>query len=118
MVDECHRVGITGWCGNTCPVFLRGECEEPQDIEDPNGIYEEASMPALNNVIALAHTHRNMWRDKPESYWYYRLVEEVGELGSSLAQRHKDPPEVELEQIAAICINWLRLRQEGKRVQK
>ena len=52
------------------------------------------------------------WRDKPESYWMARLMQEVGELASSLIGEHKDPPELELKQIASICINWLEMREE------
>ncbi len=39
----CHQTGILGMCGNTCPVFKDGKCEEPQDIPDPDGIYSHAN---------------------------------------------------------------------------
>lgn len=52
-----------------------------------------------------------MWRDgKSDMYWLARLTEEVGELSSALLGRHEHPPEVELRQIAAICLNWLEYR--------
>ncbi len=30
---ECHAVGMNGDCGNLCPVFARGECENV-DLEE------------------------------------------------------------------------------------
>ncbi len=47
---------------------------------------------------------------RDDSYWFARLVEEVGELGASLVQDHPDTPDHELIQIASICINWLEKR--------
>jgi len=38
-MDDCMIVGISGNCGSDCPVFRRGECEEPEDIEDTEGLY-------------------------------------------------------------------------------
>jgi hypothetical protein len=61
-------------------------------------------------VIDLQEQHRDTWRDRPESYWLARLLEEFGELGASLANDHEHPPEWELMQIAAICINWIDMR--------
>jgi len=29
----CYVVGINGGCGMDCPVYLKGECEEPQEFE-------------------------------------------------------------------------------------
>jgi len=63
-------------------------------------------------VVDLVRQHVTTWRDKPDAYWFQRLVGEVGELGCSLAGDHKDPPEWELAQIAAICINWLDMREK------
>ena len=56
--------------------------------------------------------HKTTWRDKPESYWFARLIQECGELGSALVGDHEDPVEWELTQIAAICLNWLEMREE------
>lgn len=30
--SDCMRVGMAGGCGASCPVFIRGECDEPQEI--------------------------------------------------------------------------------------
>jgi hypothetical protein len=56
----------------------------------------------------LADKYANKWQDESESYWFARLVEEVGELGASLANDHEHTPDVELRQIATIAMNWLR----------
>lgn len=29
----CYIVGISGWCGPTCPVLKAGECEHQDEIE-------------------------------------------------------------------------------------
>jgi hypothetical protein len=29
---QCYDVGINGNCGATCPVFKRGDCEEPAEF--------------------------------------------------------------------------------------
>jgi len=63
-------------------------------------------------VVDIADEYKHYWRDETEYYWLCRLMEEVGELGASLANDHNDPPEHELKQIAAICINWLIMREE------
>ena len=62
-------------------------------------------------VIVLQEYHKKTWRDKPHWYWMLGLLEEIGELTLSLLGLHKHPPEVELTQIAAICINWLEMRE-------
>lgn len=62
------------------------------------------------DVLALKAKHISTWRDQPDAYWYFRLGEEFGELGAALANDHKDPPEWELKQIAAIALNWLEYR--------
>lgn len=66
-------------------------------------------------VLDLKEQHKATWRDLPESYWFHRLMQEVEELGLSLANNHKDPPEWELKQIAAICLNWLEMRAEKEK---
>ena len=30
--SECFNVGISGGCGLTCFVYLKGECEEPNEM--------------------------------------------------------------------------------------
>ena len=29
---ECDRIGLSGGCGKTCPVYLEGECESEDEI--------------------------------------------------------------------------------------
>lgn len=65
----------------------------------------------IQSVLELMEKHSTTWRDKPDSYWFARLVQEIGELGSSLVGDHPHPPEWELEQIAAIALNWLEKRE-------
>lgn len=65
-------------------------------------------------VLDLKRKHSETWRDMPESYWLARLMEEVGELASSVVGDHKDPVEWELTQIAAICLNWLDMRETNE----
>jgi hypothetical protein len=67
-------------------------------------------MNIIKAVIELKEQHSDKWRDAPESYWLARLMQEVGELGSSLVGDHDDPVEWELMQISAICLNWLEMR--------
>lgn len=66
-------------------------------------------------VLALKEQHKETWRDEEESYWLARLMQEVGELGSSLVGDHEDSPDWELSQIAAICLNWLEMRNARRR---
>lgn len=73
-------------------------------------MYDPTIPPTADGVLQLAAQHSTTWRDKPSSYWLARLVQEVGELGSALVLDHDDPPEWELMQIAAICLNWLDMR--------
>lgn len=61
-------------------------------------------------VLTMTEQHSQDWRDMPDSYWFARLVEEVGELAGSLVDNHEDSPEWELTQIASICLNWLDMR--------
>lgn len=66
-------------------------------------------------VLDLKEKYKTAWRDKPECYWFSRLVAEVGELGSSLADDHEHSPDLELAQIASICLNWLEIRDNQNR---
>lgn len=63
-------------------------------------------------IVLLKDKHRQTWRDRDEGYWFQQLVGEVGELGLSLANDHEHTPDHELEQIAAICMNWLEMRND------
>lgn len=69
-------------------------------------------MNTTTQTIELKELHKTTWRDKPEWFWFISLLEEFVELGLSLAGLHKHRPELELSQIAAICLNWLEMREE------
>ena len=66
--------------------------------------------PIVGQVLDLQRKHKDTWADRPDAYWFARLVEEVGELGAALVDDHEHTPDWELAQIAAIAINWLRHR--------
>lgn len=68
----------------------------------------------MEKVLALKDKNSKLWRDKPDSYWFMRLLEEVGELALSLRGRHEHSPETELRQITSICLNWLEYREKKK----
>ena len=72
-------------------------------------------MDIIDEVIALKNKYRGKWRGKPNSYWFARLIQECGELGSSLVGDHDDAVEQELRQIASICLNWLEMRASNRR---
>ena len=65
---------------------------------------------AWRQVIALAIGHRATWRAEPESRWLAGLMAEVGELADAMHGKHEHSPDWELEQIAAIALNWLDMR--------
>lgn len=65
-------------------------------------------------VTALAWDHEEYWRDKPDWFWFWKLLKEFRELASALLGIHKDSPEWELMQIAAICLNWLEKRETDR----
>jgi len=75
---------------------------------------------AEERVLRMAHNHAYTWRYKdnalenePESFWLMKLIEEVQELSDSLDGAHHHEPELELCQIAAICLNWLEMRSQS-----
>lgn len=74
----------------------------------PVGVTQEEQF-----VLTLARDHRTTWEHKPESYWLAALMGEVGELASSLMGEYEHPPETELRQISAICLNWLQRLENG-----
>jgi hypothetical protein len=47
-MSDCMNVGLMGGCGINCPVFLTGECEEPQEMKP-----ELENMPQ-SDIIELA----------------------------------------------------------------
>ena len=65
-------------------------------------------------VIRERRKYKSHWRTKPDRYWYWRLLQEVVELGLALLGVHKDMPEWELKQISGICINWHEMRTQLK----
>lgn len=84
------------------------------------GMREPSSFPitlysAEYEVVNHRRQYLTHWRDRPDDYWLARLMQEVGELASSLVGDHDDPPEHELRQIAGICINWLEKRLAASR---
>jgi hypothetical protein len=66
----------------------------------------------IQEVLELKKKHLKTWREKDDLYWTARLMEEVGELASSLVGHHDHSPDWELAQISAICLNWLEKRAQ------
>ena len=73
---------------------------------------------AAAELAVIEHRRRylTMWRGKDDLYWMARLTEELGELSGALLGRHEHSPEIELRQIAGICINWLEYRASRQSV--
>lgn len=65
-------------------------------------------------VMQMKTRYANQWQDKDDGYWFTRLVQEVGEAGSVLANDHDDTLEHELCQIASIAMNWLEKLEREK----
>ena len=89
---------------------LRAENKRLSAQVDALGLRCTDPTEELDLVMSLAYNHAETWRDKDNSYWLARLMQEVGELASSLVGDHDDSPEHELRQIASIALNWLELR--------
>lgn len=67
----------------------------------------------LIEVVELARYYNDKWGGESELYWLARLVEEVGELCSSILRKHKkDLVAWKLMQIASIALNWLDKNQK------
>jgi hypothetical protein len=103
----------TVWASDHAALQARCEAAEAERDALREGVatartYGEGTV--IGEVIALVECYRDKWDDKDDSYWFMRLSQEVGELGSSLAGDHDDTPEHELRQIASIAMNWLRKR--------
>lgn len=73
--------------------------------------YDEARLELMEiePVLELMRRCDGMWHDLDFIDWLPHLVEEVGELASSITRKHDDHPHWELMQIASIALNWLRL---------
>ena len=85
--------------------------EDDQEQGEALARYWGVSVPLLA-VTRLKVKHAKTWREEPETYWFRRLVEEICELSDALDGTHEHTPDVELMQIAAICLNWLEMREE------
>lgn len=59
-------------------------------------------------VQETADRYKDYWKDRGDLYWYWRLTQEVVELGFALLGLHHDAPEHERIQIASMMINWNR----------
>lgn len=76
-------------------------------------LWDEAmlELERVGPVLELMRLHDETWKMEITEYWYARLVEEVGELGSALVGAHDDSPVWELMQVATIALNFLRRRR-------
>jgi len=66
----------------------------------------------MKRTLELKQKYADYWRDKDETWWLARLLQEVGELADTLSGETDDPRALELRQIASICLNWLDMRGE------
>lgn len=64
-------------------------------------------MNNLESVLYYQKKYKDYWTSKNNFYWFYRLFQEVTELFLALLRLHRHKPELELIQIASICLNWL-----------
>jgi len=53
---SCHSVGMSGECGEDCPVFLRGDCENADElitsiIKEINDSESEMKLESYDEVI-------------------------------------------------------------------
>ena len=84
-----------------------------QKIESENQNLNKIDLQEIDlQVINHRLSYRNHRRDKDDNYWYRMLAEEFAELTLALEGKHEHCPDLELMQIAGICINWLEKRQE------
>ena len=113
-----HRDTSTGWL--YCNVTGMAEELNRRPIEDTlraevarltAELAAREWVPALDAWVSqYRQQYAAHWRELPETFWLARLVEEVGELAASTVNDHEHTPDVELAQIAGICINWLEMR--------
>ena len=88
------------------PPMYRGVVMGNDLIVDIGALVAEVEKIPLD-IRQRVNRHIDTWSGQPDCYWFYRLSQEIGELGSSLADDHEHSPEYEMAQIASICINWL-----------
>ena len=61
----------------------------------------------LSRVVDVFELHSDTWKHAPDEFWLAGLMEEVSEVASTLVGKHEGPLVWELQQVAAICLNWL-----------
>ena len=103
LLDEARICNPRGISETAFNAGYKAAYAHESDQREEAGMVEDA-------VAALVEKYSEQWRDKDDHYWLARLIQEVGELGSSLVGDHEDTPEHELKQIASIAINWLNKR--------
>lgn len=57
MSDDCFRVGNAGQCGAGCPVYVRGDCGEPQEI-DSQDVIDEHGEEVGAEILASYAQHK------------------------------------------------------------
>jgi hypothetical protein len=70
----------------------------------------ESKFNIENRVIEHRRKYRTLYRNEDDFYWLRILTEEFAELVLSLEGKHNHTPDLELTEIAGICINWLEKR--------
>lgn len=99
-----------------CVVAVYGRIDDWPEILQHAGHRAQGVLSSDNDVISkiieLQVKHQETWRDRSESYWLARLMEEIGELAGALVGDHEHSPDWELQQVAAIVMNWLDYRKE------
>ena len=68
--------------------------------------------PVEDRVLRLRRKCQLFWLNKSNLYWWWRFLLEFLELTFALIGWHKHEPDLELEQLAAIAINWLDKRKD------
>ncbi len=60
--DSCDSIGLSGWCGINCPLFLRGDCEM-----DPQNFLEAINDTRHDFGLTQAHIDKlnDMYNYKP-----------------------------------------------------
>ena len=69
-------------------------------------------------VLELMRKHDTTWHELDRREWLLQFVGEVSELVLSENGKHRHPPELEMMQIAAIALNWLRLFSTNGRMKE
>lgn len=55
---RCFDIGTWGGCGVTCPAFLDGECEEPQEFDRQSVIDEHGEDAEVLNMYDCFKSNR------------------------------------------------------------